>query len=104
MDVEKIGKRVEVLRQKKSQLAALQSRLESIEKARHGHTTRREENQLKFAVGGLAKIAGLLNWDRGQLLGGLLALASIEDAEKLARMKRVGDAELAARWNKKSPE
>lgn len=43
---------------------------------------RKEINNLKYAVGGLADIAGLLEADKGLILGGLLFIASASDAQK----------------------
>lgn len=63
---------------------------------------RREVHQRKFEVGGLAQIAGLLNEDRGFLLGVLLRAqeelsSPTWTTDQYQTLKQLGDGELAAR-------
>ncbi|MFN6508925.1 conjugal transfer protein TraD [Xanthomonas translucens] len=63
---------------------------------------RREVHQRKFEVGGLALIAGLLNEDRGFLLGILLRAQEEMSSpawttDRYQALKQLGDSELAAR-------
>ena len=58
---------------------------------------RKARNHRLIEQGALQDIAGLESWDRGTLLGALLGLAQINDPERLARWKAMGDAELALR-------
>ena len=54
-----------------------------------------------FMVGGLAEIAGLLEWDKGTLLGALVMISQIAqnpaDQHTLKNWKNAGDALLAER-------
>ena len=58
-------------------------------------------NHALFMVGGLAEIAGLLELDKGALLGGLLAIAKSlnagPDSPRFQEWKNTGDALLAER-------
>jgi hypothetical protein len=58
---------------------------------------KKARNHRLIEQGALQDIAGLESWDRGTLLGALLGLAQINDPERLARWKAMGDAELALR-------
>lgn len=84
----------EKLKQLKARKAAIDARQKAIEAKR----SQAVENQLKFEVGGLVKIAGLLTMDPGALLGALLIEADkLRDAEYLATAKLRGDGVLASR-------
>ncbi|MBU2718930.1 conjugal transfer protein TraD [Acidithiobacillus ferridurans] len=62
---------------------------------------RKARNHALFMVGGLAEIAGLLDTDKGALLGGLLAIADSLKAgpgsSRFQQWKSTGDALLAER-------
>lgn len=62
---------------------------------------RKARNHALFMVGGLAEIAGLLESDKGALLGGLLAIAKSlnagPDSTRFQEWKNAGDALLAER-------
>ena len=59
---------------------------------------RKAQNQDKYAYGGLCEIAGLLDTDKGAVLGVLLwASEALKDADKLASFKKRGDSILAQR-------
>ena len=62
---------------------------------------RKARNHALFMVGGLAEIAGLLESDKGALLGGLLAIAKSlkagPDSTRFQEWKNTGDALLAER-------
>jgi hypothetical protein len=51
-------------------------------------------------LGALFDLAGIGNQDRGALLGALLGMAKIEDADRWGQWKRAGDALLAERERK----
>lgn len=73
-------------------------------------SARKERNRSLIQTGVLAEMAGLLNLDRGTLLGGFLALAKTidHDVEKARQWKQAGDAEIsrqeALRMNKMKTE
>ena len=62
---------------------------------------RKARNHALFMVGGLAEIAGLLESDKGALLGGLLTIAKSlnagPDSTRFQEWKNAGDALLAER-------
>ena len=62
---------------------------------------RKARNHALFMVGGLAEIAGLLEWDKGTLLGALVMISQIAqnpaDQHTLKNWKSAGDALLAER-------
>ena len=62
---------------------------------------RKARNHALFMVGGLAEIAGLLEWDKGTLLGALVMISQIAqnpaDQHTLKNWKNAGDALLAER-------
>jgi len=60
---------------------------------------RKARNRALIQTGVLVEIAGLLEVDRGALLGGFLALAKTleRDPEKFQQWKQAGDAEIARR-------
>ena len=64
-------------------------------------TARKARNHALFMVGSLAEIAGLLDTDKGALLGGLLTIAESlkarPDASPFQQWKSTGDALLAER-------
>ncbi len=67
---------------------------------------RKARNRALIQTGVLVEIAGLLNMDKGTLLGGLQELARIIDGspEKARQWKQVGDAEIARREVAKKAE
>jgi len=62
-------------------------------------TARKARNRALIQTGVLVEIAGLLEVDRGALLGGFLALAKTleQNPEKFQQWKQAGDAEIARR-------
>ena len=83
---------VEKLRQLKARKAANDARQKAIEAKR----LLAAENKLKFEVGGLVKLAGLLSLDQAVLLGALLIEAEkLRDPQYLAAAKLRGDEALA---------
>ena len=62
---------------------------------------RKARNHALFMVGGLAEIAGLLEWDKGTLLGALVMISQIAqnpaDQHTLKNWKNAGDALMAER-------
>lgn len=81
------------------QLKARKAQLEAQQKALESKKRRSEENQRKFEVGGLVKLAGLLDIDKGTLLGGFLMVADRlnNSPDWAANVKKRGDALLAER-------
>lgn len=67
----RIADKAEQLRQ----LKARKQQMAAQARAKEAKAKRAEENQRKYEVGGLVKLAGLLDMDKGTLLGALLALA-----------------------------
>jgi len=81
------------------QLKARKAQLEAQQKALESKKRRSEENQRKFEVGGLVKLAGLFDMDKGTLLGGFLMVADRlnNSPDWAANVKKRGDALLADR-------
>lgn len=81
----------------KAELVKLRREQERKDKA----SARKARNRVLFQVGGLVELAGLLDCDKGALLGGLLAVAkALENGPESARFqewKQFGDARLAER-------
>lgn len=67
----RIADKAEQLRQ----LKARKQQIAAQTRAKETKAKRAEENQRKYEVGGLAKLAGLLDMDKGTLLGILLVAA-----------------------------
>lgn len=70
---------------------------------------RKKRNQALFQVGGLVEIAGLLDADKGALLGALFAVAETlkqgPESTRFQQWKSAGDARLAERErNRKNPD
>lgn len=81
------------------QLKARKAQVEARAKAEEVKRKRSEENQRKYEIGGLVKLAGLLGADKGALLGGLLMVADRLNSSPdwAAQVKTRGDALLAER-------
>ena len=80
------------------QLKARRAQIEAQQRAMEAKKKRAEENQRKFQAGGLVQLAGLLESDRGYLLGALLMASDrFSDAEFFANVKMRGDKLLAER-------
>ena len=81
------------------QLKARQAQIEAQQKALESKKRRAEQNQRKFEVGGLVKLAGLLDVDKGTLLGALLMIADRVNSSPdwAAQVKKRGDTLLAER-------
>ncbi|OYV50235.1 MAG: hypothetical protein B7X10_01405, partial [Burkholderiales bacterium 21-58-4] len=64
-------------------------------------TARKARNNALFKVGGLVELAGLLDSDKGALLGGLMAVAKTlelgPESPRFQEWKQTGDARLAER-------
>jgi hypothetical protein len=77
--------------------------LKSAESKAQRSARRKQLDQLKYSIGGLAQVAGLLDEDRGLLLGAMLTIAKLRDnegrwpEEYMKRFKEAGDAVLAKR-------
>lgn len=92
------GKKAEEALVRLKQLKARKAQIEAQQKALESRKRRTEENQRKYEVGGLVKLAGLLDVDKGALLGALLMAADrLASEEWLAKAKQRGDALLAER-------
>lgn len=89
-------------------IAALKARLEAleVEKKEKERATRlverkrvrKAENQRKYELGGLVKLAGLFEYDKGALLGAMLTLQPLlAESDRLSGFKRAGDELLARR-------
>lgn len=84
--------------QKLKQLKALRMKVLAQQRAVDARRQRAEDNQTKYAVGGLASLAGLLEMDRGALLGAFLIVADRLKGETFfANCKQRGDELLAQR-------
>lgn len=90
---------------KLKQLKARKAQIEAQQKALESKKKRAEENQRKYEVGGLVKLAGLLDLDKGALLGGLLMVADRLNSSPdwAANVKKRGDALLAEREQSRKP-
>ena len=85
-----------------AQLKAQRQKLVAQQRGIENRQRRAELNQLKYEVGGLASLAGLLETDRGALLGGLLIIAERMQGESFFQMaKKRGDELLAQREARK---
>jgi len=98
--IDEAGKKAEEALARLKQLKARKAQIEAQQKALESKKRRAEENQRKYEVGGLVKLAGLLELDKGALLGALLMAADrLGSEEWAANAKRRGDALLAERAN-----
>lgn len=80
------------------QLKARRAQIEAQQRAMEAKKKRAEENQRKFQAGGLVQLAGLLDADKGFLLGALLMAADRKnDADFFVNVKLRGDKLLAER-------
>lgn len=96
--IDEAGKKAEEALARLKQLKARKAQIEAQKKALESKKRRTEENQRKYEVGGLVKLAGLLELDKGTLLGALLMAADrLGSEEWSANVKRRGDALLAER-------
>jgi len=81
----------------KAELVKLRREQERKEKA----SARKARNRVLFQVGGLVELAGLLDCDKGALLGGLLTVAQTlehgPESSRFQEWKQSGDALLAKR-------
>lgn len=93
--MEELEKKRTAYEKAKEKAAALRQKAREFDYA--ARTARRKEiYRLKCAVGGLADIAGLLEADKGLILGGLLFIASASDTQK-EEWKRKGSEILLER-------
>lgn len=94
----KIDEKITDLKAKLKALEAEQKAQKRVTRQTERSKARKVENNSKFALGGLIKLAGLFETDRGALLGALLIIPPLlADPEKFAAFKQVGDALLARR-------
>ena len=88
------------------QILSLKERIKTLEEARkkkiqeakiaQKQRARKIENQRKFELGGLVKLAGLFETDKGILLGALIqAKAALQHPDNQRRFKLIGDQALA---------
>ncbi len=90
--------RKEATATKITKLKAQRQKLVAQQRGIENRQRRAELNQLKYEVGGLLLVAGLLETDRGALLGGLLIIHERLQGESFYQMaKRRGDELLAQR-------
>lgn len=73
--LETLEKRIADKEEQLRQLKAKKQQMAAQARAKEAKARRAEENQRKYEVGGLVKLAGLLDMDKGMLLGALLTLA-----------------------------
>lgn len=94
----KIADKIATLKTKLQQLEAEQKKQERAARQAEATKARKEENRCKFELGGLVKLAGLHNVDRGALLGALMSLEPLlADPQQAPEFKRYGDVLLARR-------
>ena len=104
---ERLQKRyAESLEKAKTAKAALDKlRKEQDRKAKS--VARKAHNNALFKVGGLVELAGLLDSDKGALLGGLMAVAKTlelgPESSRFQEWKQTGDARLAEREKTRNP-
>ncbi len=67
------------------------------EKRAQAEAERKARTKRLIELGALFGLAGLDGQDRGALLGALLGMAKVEDADRWGQWKRAGDALLAER-------
>lgn len=92
----KINEKISTLKAKLQALEAEQKAQERATRQAERQRARKADNQRKFELGGLTKLAGLFDCDKGALLGGFLALQRLmADADQFSEFKRAGDALLA---------
>lgn len=93
-----ITEKITALKEKLQALEAEQKARERANRQAERTKTRKEENRRKFELGGLCKLAGLFDFDRGALLGALLTLQQLlTNPDQFAEFKRAGDALLELR-------
>ena len=86
------------LEQKLQQLKGQQQQIQAKQRAAESKRLRAQHNQAKFALGGLLEIAGLLDIDRGALLGAFLIIAErLNGPTFFSGCKQRGDELLAQR-------
>jgi hypothetical protein len=71
--------------------------LVNAEKKAQAEVERKARTKRLIELGALFDLAGIGGQDRGALLGALLGMAKIEDADRWGQWKRAGDALLAER-------
>ncbi len=94
----KLDDRIAILAAKLQELKTKQQTKERGERQAERQKARKAENQRKFQLGGLFKVAELFDLDKGALLGALLHVKPLlHEPQKFAEMKRAGDALLERR-------
>ncbi len=80
------------------------SSLVNAERKAKAEAERKARTKRLIELGALFGLAGLDGQDRGALLGALLGMAKVEDADRWGQWKRAGDALLAERETKDKAE
>lgn len=93
---QKIAAKIDTLKCKVKELEGQKQALQQAERARQSQLKRKAENRLKFRAGGLVKIAGLIDCDPAELLGGLIAVSKANHETK-QRWRVEGASILSAR-------
>lgn len=102
MEENKYSAQLERIAQKMAQDEARKQLKEALDKAKKKTAERKTEDKKKYTVGGLVKLAELLDQDKGTLLGAFLEIRDTlkepkEHSKKIAQWKSHGDALLAKR-------
>ena len=93
-----LDQKITSLKERLRELEAEKKQKERAEKQADRQRARKAEVRRKYELGGLLKIAGLFECDKGALLGALLSIAPVlEDQKRFSEFKRVGDEHLARR-------
>lgn len=93
-----LDQKITSLKEKLRELEAEKKAKERADRHAERQRTRKAENRRKFELGGLLKVAGLFECDKGALLGALLSIApALEDQKRFSEFKRVGDEHLSRR-------
>lgn len=94
----KIDEKITALKAKLQALETEQKTKERAARQVERQRARKAENQHKYELGGLLKLAGLFDYDKGALLGALLTLPPfLAESDRFSEFKRTGDALLARR-------
>ena len=93
-----LDQKITSLKEKLRELEAEKKAKERADRQADRQRARKAENRRKFELGGLLKVAGLFECDKGALLGALLSIApALEDPKQFSEFKRAGDECLAKR-------
>jgi hypothetical protein len=96
--VERLEARLVELKEQQAKLMERKKIIEATRGAEERRKTRKLENSRKFEFGGLVKIVGMFDWDKGQFTGALLSIKdAASDEAMLLKLKLRGDTFLAGR-------